>query len=212
MESCKLQRKYVFDGIQRLLHAWIGFLVLGLIVLGWIGKGMDAGEWHLRLVQWHITLGYGLIVGLVLRWIWGFIGPEEARLSRLFPSSRRLWGHEPLASLAYLFLYGVLLLAAISGLVLAAIQYDRGPWAERFFDDFTWHALASFVHESVLYISTLFILLHIGALIFHEKERGYPLAQAMLSGYQYRPLTQEYPAHEKSHSFDSHVQQPSDQG
>jgi cytochrome b len=151
-------------------------------------------------------------MGLVLRLVWGLMGPDEARLSRLSPTRRPRWGHEPLASLAYLFFYAGLVLAAFSGIILAAIQYDRGPFAEAFFDDFTWHAMASVLHESILYVSTAFVLLHIGALIRHEKERGYPLAQAMLSGYQYRPLTQEYPSHENSHSHDPHAQQPSDQG
>jgi cytochrome b561 len=200
METHNLYRKKVFGGIQRLLHAWIALTVLGLVAMGWAGKFMDPGSGKLALSALHITLGYGLLLGLVLRIVWGFVGPEEARL---FRQSKNNWGHEPLASISYLLFYFGLGLACLSGLLLAAIQYDRGIFAARLFDDFTWHEIITSAHDLVFYAVTVFILLHIGALIFHEKERGYPLAQAMLSGYQYRPSSSEITHHEKAHSVHS---------
>jgi len=200
METRSLQRKKVFDGVQRLIHAWVGLSVLALIILGWVGKSIDPGPFKVPLVQAHIILGYSLTVGLVLRIFWGLIGPEEARLSRLWPrrSLKKVegWGHEPMASLSYLLFYAILLLAIFSGLMLAAMQNDRGPLASALFDDFTFHEAAYILHEWILYLTSAFVVCHIGALIFHERERGYPLAQAMLSGYQYRTTKQEKPNHE----------------
>jgi len=47
------------------------------------------------------------------------------------------------------------------------------------------------VHEAVLYVATGFTVVHITAMIVQEKKRGYPIAQAMVSGYQYRPNSSE---------------------
>jgi cytochrome b561 len=203
MDIQGLQRKKVFGGVQRLLHAWLGLVVLGLVCLGWLEKFLDPGPWKPMLASLHIGLGYGLIVGLVLRIVWGFIGPPEARFAHFFSRKRQRWGHEPLASYSYLLFYLALGIGCVSGLLLAAIEYDRGIFAAQFFDDFTWHDTIAIAHDCVSYSVSAFILLHLAALIFHEKERGYPLAQAMLSGYQYRPSHTEYKAHENdpgSHS------------
>jgi cytochrome b len=196
MDIHELQRKKVFGGVQRLLHAWLGLVVMALVGLGWLEKFMDPGPWRPILGSLHIGLGYGLIVGLVLRMIWGFIGPAEARFSGFFSRTMKRWGHEPFASYSYLLFYLALGIGCLSGLLLAAIEYDRGVFAAQFFDDFTWHGALTIAHDCVAYAVSAFIVLHLGALIFHEKERGYPLAQAMLSGYQYRPSLRENKSHE----------------
>lgn len=200
MEASHLQRKKVYGGIQRLIHAWIGLSVLALIVMGWAGKFMDQGPYPSQWIQAHIGLGYTLTVGVVLRIVWGIIGPEHARFSSLWSIRNRKkkagWGHEPLASISYLLFYACLLVAIVSGFFLAAIQYDQGPLARILFDDFSFHEIAFLFHDVVLYLSSAFVFLHIAALLFHEKERGYPIAQSMLSGYQYRPTTQENHSHD----------------
>ncbi len=42
---------------------------------------------------WHVWVGYGLAALLVLRLIWGFIGPAEARFSAFPPSPGRALAH-----------------------------------------------------------------------------------------------------------------------
>ncbi|HET9240622.1 MAG TPA: cytochrome b/b6 domain-containing protein [Oligoflexus sp.] len=200
MDTQKLQRKKVFGGVQRLLHAWIGLLVLGLVVLGWLEKFMDPGPWRPMLGTLHIGLGYGLIVGLVLRLLWGLIGPSEARWSEFFSRKSKRWGHEPLASYSYVLFYLALGIGCLSGLLLAAMEYDRGVFAEYFFDDLSWYRIVALAHDCIAYTVTAFILLHLAALIHHEIARGYPLAQAMLSGYQYRPSLTENTSHEDHNS------------
>lgn len=194
-----LERRKVYDAIQRLIHAWIGADVVALVLLGWFGKFMDPGASRLALIKAHILLGNGLVVGLVARMVWGVVGPEHARLSALV--HREMWvkafrewrlkasydfGHDAFASVIYLMLYGVLAASAISGIALAGIRYDLGPLALALFDDFTWHQLALWVHEAVLYAATGFMVIHVGAMIVHEEKRGYPIVQAMVTGYQYR--------------------------
>jgi cytochrome b len=200
MDIHELQRKKVFGGVQRLLHAWLGLMVLALVFLGWLEKLRDVEPWRPLLASLHIGLGYGLIVGLVLRIVWGFIGPSEARFSGFFSRTRQRWGHEPLASYSYLMFYLALVIGCLSGLLLAAMEHDRGIFAAQFFDDFTWHGVLAITHDAVSYALSGFILLHLAALIHHEKDRGYPLAQAMLSGYQYRHSLREKKPYEQADS------------
>ena len=199
MATGHLIRSKVYDGIQRIIHAWIGAVVVALVVLGWLGKSIEPGAAKLPINQAHIFLGYGLIVGLVARLVWAIVGPEHARFSALVHPVAWLralrtfrlvqshaFGHDAFASLAYLGLYGVLGVSVVSGLVLAAIKYDVGPLPSTLFDDFRMHAITAQFHDAVLYGATAFTVVHIGAMIVREKQRGYPIAQAMISGYQYR--------------------------
>lgn len=199
-----LARKKVYGLVQRLLHAWLGLAACALVVSGLCGKFMECLVPKQSWLPLHIAIGYGLTIGLVLRIVWGLVGPREARFSSMWHAktwmrilrTRKIkhetgWGHDPLASAAYLSFYACVGAAVLSGLLLAAIHYDRGPWAEQFFDDFSFHDLARLVHNIVLYLLAAFIFIHIAALARLEGKRGYPIAQAMLSSYQYRPLQTE---------------------
>lgn len=201
MEPQILAREKVYGAIQRLLHWWIAALVVALTVMGWISKYIEPDVSRTVLIHSHILLGFGLALGLTMRILWGSIGPCHARLSALwYPSQwwqtlRRQYhpqdehvGHHPIASLAYLALYGSLIISATTGLILAAIRHDQGPFAEIFFDDFCWHYLFLHVHDFVLYLTTSFIVIHIAGMIIHEQQTGRPTAQSMLSGYQYRTI------------------------
>lgn len=204
MATKQLERKKIYDSIQRLIHAWIGLLVLGLIVLGLVSRGMEPGAAKQGLEPIHLIFGYGLAVGLVARMVWGVLGPHHARLSQLWRPAdwvARLkgpqrageagFGHHPFACLVYIMFYAGLLLSIVSGLALAGIEQDRGPLAALLFDELRWQAMFLWVHEAMLYFMIVFVLVHISAIIRHEETAAYPVAQSMLSGYQYRPVSSE---------------------
>jgi len=204
MATNQLDRKKIYDPIQRLIHAWIGLLVLGLIALGLFSREMEPGTAKQGLVQLHLILGYGLTVGLVARLIWGILGPQHARLSELWRPAEwwvRLkkpkqgdhsgFGHNPIACLVYLMFYAGLLLSIVSGLALAGMEHDRGPLAGLLFDDLRWQSMFLWMHDAMLYIMIVFVLVHISAIVRHEETSAYPVAQSMLSGYQYRPTSSE---------------------
>ncbi|MCX6126338.1 MAG: cytochrome b/b6 domain-containing protein [Proteobacteria bacterium] len=199
METGNFVRRKVYGGIQRFIHAWIGSITAAQVAIGWFGKSMEPGATKLPLIQAHIFLGYGLVVGLAARFVWGIVGPKHARFSAIVHPAVGLsvlrkfrfersnnFGHDPNASLTYLGLYGALGVSVVSGLVLAAIKYDVGPLASILFDDFSLHELALNFHDAVLYAATGFTVVHIGGMILHENKTGHPIAQAMVSGYQYR--------------------------
>lgn len=194
-----LERQKVYDPVLRLLHLVIGVSILGLAISGKAGEFMDEGSARGGIWTLHITLGYILCGGLLGRLVWGVVGPKHARLSDLFhlgvwlntlktrtrPVLTR-FGHDPLASLAYLGFYALAALAGGTGLGLAALEHDRGPLASILFDAVWLEEAFEEPHEVAGTLILFFIVLHLGALIWHEAKEGIPLAQGMVSGYQYR--------------------------
>lgn len=200
METLTYQREKVYDPVLRILHAWNALAILLLIMSVWLedmaGKMVDEDV----IWQFHIVLGYGLTLGLIARIIWGLVGPSHARFSDMwhpaawwrairnfnFRSQPRL-GHDMLASGAYLAVYGLLLVMAVTGLGLAAAEFDTGPF-HAWFADVAWNEdWFEEPHEIIYNLLMLFVVIHIAALIWHECKDKIPLAQAMVSGYKYLP-------------------------
>lgn len=205
MDTITFQRKKVYDGVLRLLHAWNGLAILLLLITGLMHEPIRDLIGRQGLWQLHIYVGYGLIAGLILRAAWGVVGPEHARWRgfwhpkewieavrslRLFPK----WGfgHHPLASATYLALYASLGIMSVTGLVLAAIEQGMGPLASSLFDTADpWKDLFEEPHEALAFAILGFVGLHMGALILHEWIDRRPVAQSMVSGYQYLPEEEE---------------------
>jgi cytochrome b len=141
-----------------------------------------------------------LVLGLVGRIAWGINGPEHARWSamwhwaawmkslrtRKFFGEPAEFGHEPLASGAYLAFYAIVLVMVCTGLALAAIDQGRGPLVPWLGHDVTLKHLFKTPHEFLEKFVWGYVILHIAALILHEARHGVPMAQSMVSGYQYR--------------------------
>jgi Ni/Fe-hydrogenase 1 B-type cytochrome subunit len=195
----------VYDPVLRLLHWFNAGLIVLLLLSGMIAQWVEPGALSGWLHQQHGLLGAGLIVGLVGRLVWGLVGTRHARLSdlwhpavwleigrtrQLFSAPRRP-GHHPAASLAYLLLYGLLLVLAISGLLLLAIKQGIGPFAPWF----GWHAAhaASLMpwHQIAAYAVLAFVMLHLAALWLHGHFHRIPVAQSMVTGVQYLPAQTE---------------------
>lgn len=70
-----------WDPIVKLTH----WGIVAAVIANAIGTEEGSG--------WHIWVGYGLAALLVLRLIWGLIGPAEARFSAFPPSPRRALAH-----------------------------------------------------------------------------------------------------------------------
>lgn len=203
MARVNLLREKVYDPVLRVIHAWNALAILLLILTSetalWLGFGVEnAVLWRL-----HAGVGYALILGLVARLVWALHGPHHAGWQQLwtwrawfaavrhrtFFTAPARFGHHPLATAAYLALYGMVLVMACTGLALAAIDQGHGPL-------YPWlgHALLlkPWFHVPHAFLEVLievFVVAHLAALILHEARHGIPLAQAMVSGYQYRDDT-----------------------
>lgn len=192
------ERRRVYDGLLRLIHWWNALAILLLIATALTSELFEHEPLEKTLWQFHVFLGYGLIGGLIARLVWGFIGPQSARFSDMWHPrtwlqvlrTRRLptelrYGHDRLASLAYLGVYGLLLVMVGTGLALAAIEMDMGPLVNWLGDSAGLKKVFKEPHEFVFNLIWFFVIVHIGALIVHEWHGRVRIARSMVTGYQY---------------------------
>ncbi|MEW5770100.1 MAG: cytochrome b/b6 domain-containing protein [Pseudomonadota bacterium] len=184
----------------RIIHAWVALTVLLLLLSSqaaqWLGFTPEAAAlWRI-----HAWIGYGLLLGLVARLSWALYGPKHANWRQLW--TWRAWlgalreraffvaparfGHHPLATAAYLAFYAAALVMAVSGLALAAIDQGQGPLYHWLGHDMAWKAWFRAPHDLLEEFLLAYVIAHVAALILHEARHGVPMAQAMVSGYQYR--------------------------
>lgn len=198
MEAITYKRQMVYDPALRLIHLWNGSAILFLMLTIWLSDLFEKGVGEKTLWQLHIYIGYTLVVGIVVRLAWGLVGPKHARFSDMWHpaawwdavrhlnlQAKPRFGHNVLASGAYLLVYLLLFTMAITGLGLAAVEQSMGPF-NPWLGDMPWlKDIFEEPHEIIYYFLMGFVVVHIAALIWHEHKDKTPLAQAMVSGYQY---------------------------
>ncbi len=186
-----------FDPLLRILHWSLALAILALVATSQLAEAFEHGPYEDTIWNLHILAGYTLTVALLTRLLWGLVGPASARWRDLWhpavwkatlgelrlPARHRL-GHDPVASLAYLFAYGVMTLMVATGLGLAASEFHTGPLA-------AWLGNAAWLedvlgepHEAGFALMLGFVGLHLAALAFHQL-RGERVAQSMVTGRQY---------------------------
>ncbi|MFP5409902.1 MAG: cytochrome b/b6 domain-containing protein [Gammaproteobacteria bacterium] len=191
------QARRVYDPLLRALHWSIALAIVTLIVSSQLAEALEDGPWETAIWDLHLLAGYGLTIALTMRLLWGLVGPASARWRDLWhpaawksslntlrlPSAHRV-GHDPIASVAYLFAYAVMALMVVTGLALAASEFNAGPLA-------SWLGNAGWVedmtedpHEFGFALMLGFVGLHMAALAFHQL-RGERVAQSMVTGKQY---------------------------
>jgi Ni/Fe-hydrogenase 1 B-type cytochrome subunit len=196
--------KKVYDPFLRLLHLWNGLCVFSLLLTMWFKGTIKAhftnGSDMIYLL--HVYIGFGLSGGICARILWGFFGPKNARFKHMFflkewiqvlktrkIESSHEWGHDKYASLIYLAFYFMMIYQVISGLCLAAHKFGIGPFSSFILQSKEKIPLLEYakeIHEIFYYATMVYIVMHIGGLLIHEIKEKTPMAQSMLSGYQYR--------------------------
>lgn len=204
MQTLSYRRQKVYDPALRLIHAWNGLTILFLMTTVWLSDLFEKGAGEDILWTLHIYLGYSLVLGIAARLAWGFIGPRHARFSDMWhPAAwwnavrtRNLqavprFGHNQLSSGIYLAVYLLLMTMAATGLGLAAVEHGMGP-LNGWIGDMPWlEDILEEPHEFIYNLLIGFVVVHIAALIWHEWKDRTPLAQAMISGYQYQLETDQ---------------------
>lgn len=195
-----IRRKKVYDLIQRLCHLGIALFTLILLLTAYAADFFYE-DGLLRKSLWisHVMAGFSLTAFMVLRIIWGFVGPHHARFSsmwkyrewrQLFQEKKKnikwTWGHHPTASLVYFLFYFIIILICLTGIILAAIEHNQGPLAKSLYDQLKYKNEIQEVHEFLSLFVIFFIAAHLGALLYHELKENLPNIQSMFSGYQYR--------------------------
>jgi cytochrome b len=127
----------VWDLPTRLFH-WL--LVLAVAVAYVVSSGRPAGTVFLI----HVSCGYLVVLLLLFRFVWGFVGGQYARFAEfvrspddtaaylrglVFGKARRYLGHNPAAGIMIVLLLATLTLIVVSGLLAEGVTGGAGPLA-----------------------------------------------------------------------------------
>ncbi|MEZ5856409.1 MAG: cytochrome b/b6 domain-containing protein [Hyphomicrobiaceae bacterium] len=178
----------VWDGATRLFH----WLLVALFISAWASH-----EWGDAGLVWHTWNGYAVLVLVVWRLLWGFIGSSTSRFSAfvygpaaafrygidfLLRRPRHFLGHNPLGGLSVLAL-----LALVGGQALLGLfAYDDhdllvgGPLSSKV-PDAVW-AAASRWHHRLFDLLWIVVVLHIVANVLYLVWKGENLVRPMITG------------------------------
>jgi cytochrome b len=176
-----LRRIKVWDGPIRLFH----WLLVALIAAAW----WTAEE---EMLTWHYRIGFTVLILIVFRLIWGFVGSSTARFAGFVRGPRAIVaylrgaaphgiGHNPLGALSVLALLG--LVGAVTALGLFASDEDGiepGPLAYRISVEAS--DVATELHEKGFDVLLVLVGLHVAAILYYGLFKRDNLLGPMLSG------------------------------
>jgi len=132
----------------------------------------------------HEWAGY-VVGGLVgLRFVWGFIGPPNARFASFFPTPKRVKhhlhdlkskqldpteGHNPLGGAMVIALLVMLGIVSFSGWMQTWDRFWGVDWVEE-------------LHETSANITMIMVVIHVSAVVLMGRVTGIPLIGPMLTG------------------------------
>ena len=210
---------YVYEAPVRLWH-WINALAITVLaVTGYfIGSplptmpGEASANFLMGYIRFaHFAAGYLMVVGLVGRIYWAFVGNHHARelftlpitqkaywqevltmfkwYAFLIPQPSRYVGHNPLARMAMFFgFFFISLFMIATGFAMYGEGTQAGSWAERVFG---WVIPMMGQSQDVhtwhhfgLWAMVMFVMLHIYAAIREDIMGRQSIVSTMISGYR----------------------------
>ena len=167
----------LWDPVVRLFHLSIA----GVFVANYFFN--EAGD------DWHVWLGYYAMGWLLVRLVWGFVGPRSARWADFWPTPTRLiahahsliagrpehrLGHSPMGALVMLLMLLAMFIAGLSGWAMEEVDALWGAdWPLQ-------------VHETATDILLVLVCLHIAAALFESFLLRDNLPLSMLTGRRRR--------------------------
>lgn len=162
----------VWDPFVRIFH----WSLVGLFVIAFVTG--DETEWL------HLTAGYAIAALVLLRIIWGFVGPRHARFSDFVRTPRevtgyvhramrlrapRYLGHNPAGGAMIIALLAMLVGISATGFMMTTDAFWGAQWVED-------------LHEGLVYVTLGLIALHVAGVVFASIEHGENLVKAMITG------------------------------
>jgi cytochrome b len=162
----------VWDPFVRTFH----WSLVGLFILAFVTG--DETEWL------HLATGYAIAVLILLRIIWGFVGPRHARFSDFVRTPRevtgyvrsairlrapRYLGHNPAGGAMIIALLAMLIGISATGFMMTTDAFWDAQWVED-------------LHEWLVYVMLGLIALHVAGVVFSSIEHGENLVKAMITG------------------------------
>ena len=175
--------RLVWDLPLRAVHWLIALAVAGCWATHYAGV-----EWF----AWHRRLGYAVLVLVVFRVAWGFVGTRHARFASFLRGPRAMLdylrgrapappvGHNPLGALAVIAMLAVLLAQAATGLYANDEIMNAGPfygWVDPGLSN-----RVTTLHRLNSDLLLVLIALHAAAVAWYVAVRRQPLLRAMVTG------------------------------
>ena len=132
----------------------------------------------------HELVGYVVLAMVVLRIVWGFLGPRHARFSDFVRGPREVLayvrdllggreppsvGHNPLGGLMVVALLTVLLVVCVSGWMATLDAFWGEDWVEE-------------LHEGGVNLLFVLVALHVAGVLFTSLRERVNLVKAMVTG------------------------------
>lgn len=173
-------RHPLWDIPTRLFH----WSLVVLIPLAW----WSAEEERYELHEW---VGYTLLVLIVARIIWGFIGSQHARFTDFLrgPGAVMAYvrgeggdsaGHNPLGGWGVVAMITLILLQAVSGLFNSEDAMFHGPLY--YAVDTGFRDTMREIHEVAFNVLVAFLVFHLLAICYYQLRKRQPLLRAMVFG------------------------------
>lgn len=171
--SSEVTRVPVWDPFIRIFHWSLVFLVFSNLFL--TEEGDDLHEWF----------GYAALGLVILRVIWGGIGPFNARFINFYPNKDRILthlkeinsgnidpksGHNPLGGVMVISLMTIIVCLGVTGYMLEEVDLFFGSeWLEE-------------LHEVLAEALQIMIFVHVAAVIIMQRFTGLSLIKPMITG------------------------------
>ena len=182
----------IWDRPVRLFH----WSLVVLVAVG-IATGYYTSEWWMGL---HAAAGYGLVLLLVFRVVWGFFGSEYARLASFAHGPRAIvghlrglvllrpphyLGHNPAGAVMIFALIAVVFAIVVSGLLVLGGEEHQGPLAALV--GFNLGAAAKAVHGTLTALLLAMIGIHVVGVAVESLLGRENLVYAMITGRKRLP-------------------------
>jgi Ni/Fe-hydrogenase 1 B-type cytochrome subunit len=207
---------YVWELPVRILHWTIVLTIVcltlsGLYIAHPLIVNSDPGVPLLADIRLaHIVCGCVFAVALVARVVWAFLGNryagwrqflpvEPERRAQILPSLRyygflrseppAVVGHNPLAALAYVGLYGLFCVQIVTGLALESLT-DRGGWLwtlTGWVFDLATIPSVTLIHYLITFLIAGFVVNHVYSSLLVDFEERSGLVSSIVTGWKSIP-------------------------
>lgn len=150
--------------------------------------GMSWYSAEYGLMQWHYYSGYGVIIVLIIRLLWGVVGNREARFVTFVTSPQKalqhlisltsktscsdpqpiMKTHTPSGGYSVLLMLSLLTLQVLTGLFSIELEgFSGGPLSD--YIDYEFSLLLRDWHSKAFCVLSAAISLHLLALVYYQK-------------------------------------------
>ncbi len=194
----------IWDLPTRLFH----WLLAALVVVGSV-TGYLSPEWWMGV---HIWAGYGIVILMVFRLVWGVFGSEYSRVTTFAYSPREVArhlhgvmmmrpahyiGHNPTGAMMIFALFIVVFGITVTGLLVLGGEENQGPLAGVV--SYAVGDIAKDIHSYLIGILFVMIVVHVIGVIVESFLGRENLVRAMIDGYKRLPEGIDHPRPRKAH-------------